>query len=70
MENAELIWWSIWFSYEDFGICCVFLKLFYIRKSVSAEDTGSVSPGFSTSDQLSMWGRIIQTKILIREFLS
>lgn len=51
MENTEVIWWSILFSYKDFEICCLFLKIFYIRESVSAEDTGSVSPAFSTPDQ-------------------
>lgn len=59
MENREVIWWSILFSNEGFGICYLSLKLFCIREAVSAEDTRNVSPDFSMSNQLPVWSRII-----------
>lgn len=59
MENTEVVWWSILFSNAGFGICCLSLKLFCVREAITAEHTRSVSPGFSMSNQLSLWGRII-----------
>ena len=66
-ENTEVVWWSIVFSKEGFGFCCLFLKVFCIREAVSAEDRSNVSPGLSMSNQLPMRGR---TQRLITELLS
>lgn len=70
MENTEALWWSIVFADEGFGICCVSLKLFCVRRFHPTEDEKNVSPGFSMPNELPMWGRIIQTKHLIRKFIS